>query len=126
MLPRLLAAMCVAAMLATPAQAGLRKFPTGTKRGEITFTAPPQVQLNGQIERISPGTRIYNSNNRLVFASALRDQTFVVNYVRGAHRTLREIWLLTPDEAQEKLPPAPEDLNPLQQLQNAAPPGQLN
>jgi len=96
------------ALLAAPARAQarmVRQFPMGTRRGEISFTQPPQVQLNDHVEQIGPGTRIHDAaSNRLVFASALRGQTFTVNYVRDGAGTLREIWLLTPHEIEQKLP----------------------
>jgi hypothetical protein len=105
---RWLAGAAALALLATSAQAGLRMFPANAKRGQITFTNPPQVQLNELAEQIGPGTRIHDANNRLVFANTLKGQTFTVNYVRGVNRTLRDIWILTLAEAQEKPPSDPE------------------
>jgi len=96
------------ALLAAPAHAQARvarQFPMGTRRGEITFTRPPQVQLNDHVEQLGPGTRIHDAaTNRLVFASTLRGQTFTVNYVRDSAGTVREIWILTPHEIEQKLP----------------------
>jgi len=110
--------------LSVPAHAGLRVFPMGTKRGRIAFTNPPQVQLDGgKTELLGPGTRIHDAqSNRLVFASTLKGQTFVVNYVRDGNGTIREIWILTPEEIQQKLPPTQEELNRIRQSQNIVPP----
>jgi hypothetical protein len=127
-LRRLLAvtSMMVFALTAIPAHAGLRMFPMGTRRGTITFSNPPQIQLHGNTEQLGPGTRIHDANNRLVFASTLNGQTLVVNYVRDGNRTIREIWILTPGEIQEKLPPTQDDLNRIRQSQNIVPPSLPN
>jgi hypothetical protein len=124
-----LAALGVAALvlLAAPAQAGLRVFPMNTHRGQIVFTNPPQVQLDGKTELLGPGTRVHDAaNNRLVFASTLKGQSFTVNYVRGSNQMLREIWILTPDEIGQKLPPTQEELNRIRQSQNIVQPSQSN
>jgi len=110
--------------LAVPAHAGLRVFPMGTQRGQMVFTNPPQVQLNGKTELLGPGTRVHDAqSNRLVFASTLKGQTYVINYVRDGAGTIREIWILTPEEIQQKLPPSQADLNRLrlQSQQNSVP-----
>ena len=115
------------AVWAVPARAGRRVFPMGTQRGLIDFINPPQVQLDGKPERIGPGTRIHDAHgNRLVFAGTLKGQSFTVNYVRGGAGMIREIWILTPDEIQEKLPPTQEELNRVRQSQNIVPPRLLN
>ncbi|MDR0478332.1 MAG: hypothetical protein LBH31_00720 [Burkholderiaceae bacterium] len=118
--------VAVFTLAAAPAHAGLRMFPVGTRRGEITFSNPPQVQLHGNTEQLSSGTRIHDANNRLVFANTLKGQTFVVNYVRDGNRTIREIWILTPGEIQEKLPLTQDNLNRIQQSQNIVPPSMPN
>jgi hypothetical protein len=127
-LRRLLAGAGAVALAAwaVPAQAGLRTFPMGTRRGEITFSSRSQVQLDGNPELLGPGTRIHDVNNRLVFASTLAGQTLVVNYVRGGNRSIRDIWILTPGEIQKKLPPTQDDLNRLRQSQNVVLPSQPN
>jgi hypothetical protein len=106
------------AVLAASAHAGMRTFPMDTRRGRIVFTNPPQVLLNDKSEQLSPGTRIHDAqNNRLVFATTLKGQKFVVNYVRDGTGTIREIWILTPEEIQEKLPPTQLELWQQQQQQ---------
>lgn len=126
---RWLLAVAALMVLTAPAFAGMRVFPMDTKRGEITFAAPLQVQVNGKTEQIGPGTRIHDAqNNRLVFAATLQGQTFVVNYVRDGTGMIREIWILTPGEIREKLPPTQDELNRMRQWQNenAAASQQLN
>ncbi|MDR2991394.1 MAG: hypothetical protein LBU72_05620 [Burkholderiaceae bacterium] len=122
--------VAVLALLTAPAQAaGLRVFPMNTHRGEIVFTNPPQVQLDGKAEQLAPGSRVHDAaNNRLVFASTLKGQTYTVNYVRDGNGTLRDIWILTPGEIRDKLPPTQEELNRIRQWQsqNIVPPSQSN
>ncbi|MDR0458183.1 MAG: hypothetical protein LBH10_04030 [Burkholderiaceae bacterium] len=122
-----IAALAALIALAVPVHAGLRVFPMDTQRGRIVFTNPPQVKLDGKTAQISPGTRIHDAqSNRLVFASTLKGQKYTVNYVRDGTGTLREIWILTPDEIKEKLPPTQAELNRTRQSQNIAPPQSLN
>jgi hypothetical protein len=108
------------AVLAVSARAGMRVFPMDTRRGRMVFTNPPQVHLDGKPEQLGPGTRIHDAqNNRLVFASTRKGQKFVVNYARDGTGTIREIWILTPEEIQEKLPPTQLELWQQQQSQNS-------
>ncbi len=44
-----------------------RQFPPNALRGDLVVTTAPEVQINGQAARLSPGARIHNStNNALV------------------------------------------------------------
>jgi hypothetical protein len=96
----------VAALLwASTAHAGVRLFPMKTQRGHITFINPPHVDINGQSRRLGPGTRIHDAkNNRLIFANTLKGKDFMVNYVLDGTGTIREIWILTPEEIAQPLP----------------------
>lgn len=79
-----------------------RQFPVAAKRGTLTVTAPPEVRINGTVERLSPGVRIRGVNNMLLMSGALVGQTFVVNYVREQQGLIQEVWLLSQAEADEK------------------------
>ena len=76
-----------------------RLFPAKVERGAITFTAPPQVTLNGKTERLGPGVRVRDAHNRIALSGRLRGQSFDVNYLRDAAGAVREVWILTPAEA---------------------------
>ena len=89
------AALLLAAPLATQA----RPFPADALRGELVVTAPPEVRVNGQPQRLAPGTRIRDADNRLVLSGTLAGQKRLVHYTRSADGLLREVWLLTPAEA---------------------------
>ncbi len=78
----------------------LRNFPSAALRGTISFKAPPEIVVNGKVERLSPGARIKGANNLLVLSASLAGQEFVVNYKReNIGGMVSEVWILTPEEA---------------------------
>ncbi|MDM0000237.1 hypothetical protein QTI24_16580 [Variovorax sp. J22P240] len=81
---------------------GGRNFPVGTLRGKFMVVNAPEIQLDGQAERLSPGARILGSNRMLVMPAAITGQNLLVNYTRDAAGLVREVWILTPDEARAK------------------------
>ena len=81
---------------------GGRNFPVGTLRGKFMVVNAPEIQLDGQAERLSPGARIQGPNRMLVMPAAITGQNLLVNYTRDAAGLVREVWVLTPDEARAK------------------------
>lgn len=81
------------------AQAQVRNFPNDVARGTVTFVAPPQVLVNNRSEFLAPGVRVRNEQNLLALTGSLLGKTFLVNYLRDPAGLIREIWILTPDEA---------------------------
>ena len=79
-----------------------RNFPKAALRGELTVTAPPAIQLDGQADRLSPGARIHNAQNMLAMSGALMGQDLIVNYLRDAAGLVSEVWILNPAEARER------------------------
>jgi hypothetical protein len=86
------------------AQAQNRPFPTQALRGTLVVVQPPEIRLNGQPARLSPGARIRSTNNMLVLSGSLVNQTLTVNYLLEPHGLVHEVWILTPAEAAEKRP----------------------
>ncbi len=84
------------------AAAGGRYFPAGTLRGRMVMGAMPEILLDGKPERLAPGARIYSAQRMLVTPSAIAGQELVINYRREGTGQIREIWILTPQEAQTK------------------------
>lgn len=84
------------------AAAGGRNFPVGTLRGRFMVVNSPEIQLDGQPERLAPGARIRDAQQMLVMPAAITGQNLLVNYKRDAAGLVREVWILTPDEAQAK------------------------
>jgi hypothetical protein len=86
-----------------------RGFPQNALRGEIAFGQPPEVVLNGQATRLAPGSRIRNQNNLLEMSGALAGMQAVVNYTLDMTGTVRDVWILRPDEiAKQPWPKTPE------------------
>lgn len=78
---------------------GGRTFPIGALRGKFMVVDGKDVQLDGNPARLSPGARIRNQQNLLQMTGALVGQLYLVNYTRDAAGLLKEVWILTPDEA---------------------------
>jgi len=91
----------------TWAQLGLRPFPPKTQRAVMQITQPPELLLNGVLERLSPGARIHGRDNLIVMSGTLTDSRFLVNYVRESSGQIYEVWILTDAEAAQALPPSP-------------------
>ncbi len=94
------AALIASSAMAQPVQ---RPFPATALRGEIAFGQPPEILLNGQPARLSPGARIRGSSNLIVMSGALFGQSAVVHYVIDSTGLVRDVWILTDDE-RAKLP----------------------
>ena len=84
------------------AQDLMRQFPVAAKRGTLEVTQPPNILINGQAERLSPGARIKNANNMIVLSGSLVGQALLVNYLRDPQGQVHEVWLLNAAEAQQK------------------------
>ena len=100
----MLSALIGALLLATAAHAqavASRQFPANVKRGVMTVTAPPEVQINGTAMRLSPGVRIRGPNNLLLMSGALIGQQYAVNYVLEQQGLVREVWILTQAEVDQ-------------------------
>ncbi|MET3497536.1 hypothetical protein [Variovorax boronicumulans] len=78
---------------------GGRNFPIGTLRGKFMVTDAPDVELDGRADRLGAGARIRSAQNMLVMPGAIIGQKYLVNYTRDAAGLLREVWILTPEEA---------------------------
>jgi hypothetical protein len=80
------------------AQVPLRDAPKDVKHGHITVTNPPQIDLDGKADRLSPGARIRNVNNMIVMSGSLVGKTVPVVYRREVAGMVHEVWILTPEE----------------------------
>jgi hypothetical protein len=94
---------CVFALVATlvvalPAHAQ-RIFENNALRGELTVKAPPEAVLNGKSVRLAPGVRIRNQQNLIQLSGTLIDQRMIVNYTLDGMGLVREVWVLTEEEA---------------------------
>ncbi len=89
----------------TPANAQIaRHFPDSAVRGKMAFKSPPQIELDGKADRLSPGARIRDEQGMLAMTGALEGKSFTVNFRREASTGLvHEVWILSAEEAKVKL-----------------------
>lgn len=88
-----------------------RQFPKDALRGEVSFIAPPQVELNGAPMRLSPGARLRGENNMFVLMGALTGTRHTVHYtLEDTTGQIKEVWLLHEAErANTPWPKTPDD-----------------
>ena len=80
------------------AQGFVREAPKDVVPGKLTVTLPPEVQLDGKTDRLSPGARIRDSNNMQVLSGQLAGKTVPIVYRRDTSGLIHEAWILTDDE----------------------------
>lgn len=66
--------------------------------GVLHVVTPPDILLNGQPARLSPGSRIRGTNNLMVLSGALIGQDLKVRYTLEPLGLVHEVWILTPRE----------------------------
>ncbi len=88
-----------------PAAAGTRTFPANALRGKLVIGTMPEVTLNDQAMRTTPGFRLFGSDGKLLMAHHFAGQSLLVNYViEPSTQWLPQAWVLTPEEAALKRP----------------------
>ena len=93
-----LAATCFIA----PAAAQQRAFPQNALRGALTINSSSDATLNGQPARLAPGLRIRGQNNMLDMSGSVIGQKLLVNYAVDMQGLVKDVWVLTPEEAARK------------------------
>ena len=73
-------------------------IPPAAVFGQLLVQQSPDVLLDGQPQRLSPGARIRGPNNLLVLPATLSGQTVPVRYLRESHGLIHEVWLLNDAE----------------------------
>ena len=97
------AVTCAFALFPSLSHAQHRVFPDHAQRGLMVVGTPPAITINDKAERLSPGARIRDTDNRIVFANTLSGQQLVVNYVRENNGLVHEVWVLnTYEKAQPR------------------------
>ncbi len=95
---RCVLALCAAFVVAATAHAQ-RVFENNALRGELVVKAPPEALLNGKPVRLAPGARIRNQQNLIQLSGTLIDQRLTVNYTLDGMGQVRDVWVLTDEEA---------------------------
>ena len=103
-------AFAAACLLALPVAAqAQRNFPQNALRGALVFGEAPDIALNGRPARLAPGGRIRDTNNMSVVPSALHGGRFLVHYTVDLYGLVKDVWILTADEAANKPWPTTPD-----------------
>ena len=82
----------------------VRSFPATALRGRMTVTAPPEIMMDGKVDRLSPGARIRDTQNHLVLIGQAAGQTLLVNYLRDSSGLVHQVWVLNREEAALRRP----------------------
>lgn len=85
----------------------VRDFPKNALRGQLVVLAPPEISMDGQPDRLSPGARLRGSNNLLLLTGQVINQKLTVNYLRDNTGLVQQVWILTDAEAKLKRPNSP-------------------
>lgn len=100
-------AAAAAVCLVSPAAAQVqRHFPPDALRGALTVTSPSDALMNGKPARLAPGLRIRGQNNMLQMSGTLIGAKLLVHYTRDIDGLIKDVWILTPQEAAKKPWPA--------------------
>ncbi|MDQ5897856.1 MAG: hypothetical protein RLZZ592_1153 [Pseudomonadota bacterium] len=90
-----------------------RAFPAEALRATLLITTPPEVRLNGEAARLSPGARLRDESNLLVMSASLIGRRLPVHYTTepqfDGSMLLREVWILRPDELERFWPRTREE-----------------
>jgi hypothetical protein len=87
-----------------------RSFPATALRGVMVFGDLPSITLNGQPTRLAPGSRIRGADNMQVMPSAVAGVKLLVNYtIDLGGNSVKDVWILTPDEAAVRWPRNPTE-----------------
>jgi hypothetical protein len=90
------------ATAANPLDQRTRQFPPDARRGILQVAAANVIRMDGQPDRLAPGARIRDAQNRIVLTGALVGQTLRVNYTRENAGQVHEVWILSAEEAAQK------------------------
>ena len=85
-------------LFAASAAAQLRTIPKDAQRGQIRHVQANVVVLNEQEVQLSPAAQIRDTSNRIIMPTALPAGS-LVKYRLDSAGKLREVWILTPEEA---------------------------
>ena len=104
-------AFAAACLFALPADAQVqRNFPQTALRGAVVFGTAPEIALNGRPARLAPGSRIRDALNLMIVPAALHGGKFLVHYTVDTSGLVKDVWILTPDEAANRpWPTRPEE-----------------
>jgi hypothetical protein len=83
-----------------------RTFPANALRGSMVIGQAPEILLNSKPARLGPGVRIRDQGNLQPRPAALIGGSFLVHYTVDTQGLVKDVWILTPEEAARKPWPA--------------------
>jgi hypothetical protein len=86
------------ALTALSVAAAPRNFPANAKRGVMSASIYPQILINGQLQRLSPGAKIMSKQNTITMPSTMMNNTYTVNYTVDDQGLIDKVWILTDEE----------------------------
>lgn len=86
------------------ALADARPFPPNAKRGKMTPAWHPAIVIDGKTRTLSPAARIFNQDNMIEMPASLRGENMLVNYQEDNEGQILNVWILTREEASQRLP----------------------
>jgi hypothetical protein len=95
---RLLAVLLLAPCLAA---AQVRSIPDSAKSGQIRHVEQMVVEIDGERQHLAPGAQIRDQDNRLLLPIAIPADARV-KYLLDDDGMVRQVWILTPEEAQQR------------------------
>ena len=108
LIPLFSACLCISAVTTAlfpsvaSAQMTVRQFPTTARRGTLEVVTPPEILIDGNADRLSPGARIRGLNNMLVMSGQMVGVRVLVNYIRNPQGQIHDVWILNEFEALEE------------------------
>ena len=92
------AAFALLAVFTAFAFAQLRTIPADAKRGVMRHVQETIVEIDGKPQRLSAGAQIRSASNLILVPSAVPPDS-LVKYRLDQEGLVRQVWLLTPQEA---------------------------
>jgi len=79
------------------AQGSLRALPAEAKKGEMRPPEATKVRIDGKTYPLSPGLRLRDQNNMIIFPGAVKEAV-TVRYTVDTMGMIDRVWILTPAE----------------------------
>lgn len=76
----------------------VRVIPDDSPSALVEFLSPDEVTVDGAHERVGPGVRVHDAQNRLMFMKQMVGNRVWVRYRRDPAGRIFELWVLTPPE----------------------------
>ena len=80
------------------ASAQLRTIPEDAKRAQMRHVQDMLIELDGAPQRLAPGAQIRDASNWVILPAAVPEGA-QVKYRLDADGLVRQVWLLSPEEA---------------------------